>query len=97
MSLSQEIYDFGHICQMPFSRDSGGIPAGAAFWKEDFHRKLRTVYFLVMLHKGHRAKIKDKEQLFKLYEEGTPAIETSYNPIHFDGLGQEIRVEDGCR
>lgn len=50
-----------------------------------------------MLPKGHPAKMKDKGPLFKLYKEKTPAINVGYNPNHFGGLGQEIRVEDGCR
>lgn len=43
------------------------------------------------------AKVEDKGPLFKLYKEKPPAIDTCSNPNHFDGLGQEIQVEDECR
>ena len=52
----------------------------------------RSVYFLVMLPKEHPAKVKDKEELFKLYKEKILAINTIYNPNCFYGLGQEIWV-----
>lgn len=82
----------------PETRGGGGPSRGPLLERRlSQEAGLRTVHFLVMLPKGHPAKMEDKGPLFKLYKEKTPAINMGYNPNHFDGLGQEIRVEDGCR